>query len=249
MKGVDDYSENVIEDYLDHVFAPLIGLIPYIERRRMRKEIQLLLEKAAQQRRAAGTPPAEAGLLAIEELGDSGRISDDLIKNWQREAVKGRFRDQRAANAVAVVALCLTNLWIVALLRLYSLSRDADSAKTITFGLPPDLIRRVIPHPLPLPEATPLFVTLSLSLLLCPLAAGCLAGIFVFVRPAWTAVRSQAILTACTLLADLAFLKLSDALLMAGFQLLFWIPAEALAAAAASAAAWRLRCRYRSAGL
>ena len=77
-----------IEDYLDHVCAPLIGVVPYEQRQELRTELRGHLEALAVSYQELGRPPAHAVRDAVRQFGDPQR----LVAQWKREWLRSASR-------------------------------------------------------------------------------------------------------------------------------------------------------------
>jgi hypothetical protein len=69
----------IVEDYLDHLCGPLIGIVPYGRRERLRAEARYnIFERAALFERD-GVSPQEAAERAVEKYGKSDELSEAFI--------------------------------------------------------------------------------------------------------------------------------------------------------------------------
>src|SRR5688572_4418190 len=59
-----------IEDYLDHVCAPLVGVVPYAKRQELRAELRSHLEALIATHQELGRGPEVAALEALRQFGD-----------------------------------------------------------------------------------------------------------------------------------------------------------------------------------
>src|SRR5947208_1776604 len=75
-----------IEDYLDHVFAPLLGLVPYARRQELRAELRGHLEALAASYRELGSAPDTASEQALRQFGDPRELARGCADEWQRRA-------------------------------------------------------------------------------------------------------------------------------------------------------------------
>src|SRR2546427_11434751 len=64
-----------IEDYLDHVCAPLVGLVPYARRQELRAELRGHLEALAASYRELGSAPNLASEQALRQFGDPRELA------------------------------------------------------------------------------------------------------------------------------------------------------------------------------
>src|SRR5262245_16359642 len=71
-----------IEDYLDYLCAPLLGVVPYAQRHRLREEARLHLQDIAREYEAQGLPPQEALTQAFRVHGNPWRIGQSFVQEW-----------------------------------------------------------------------------------------------------------------------------------------------------------------------
>src|SRR5260370_38948195 len=73
-----------IEDYLDHVSAPLVGLVPYARRQELRAELRGHLEALAASYRELGSAPDTASEQALRQFGDPRELARRCADEWRR---------------------------------------------------------------------------------------------------------------------------------------------------------------------
>ncbi len=71
-----------IEDYLDYLCAPLLGIVPYAQRRRLRLETEDHLHALIEDFEAEGFAPPEAVAVALREYGEPWRIGQEFADAW-----------------------------------------------------------------------------------------------------------------------------------------------------------------------
>jgi uncharacterized membrane protein YeaQ/YmgE (transglycosylase-associated protein family) len=91
-----------IEDYLDHVFVPLVGCVPYATRATLRAELRAHLEALIDAAGEIGRQPDEAVRDALEQFGDP-------------QALAGQVPSARPATFVALGCFGLVTSEAVAL--------------------------------------------------------------------------------------------------------------------------------------
>ena len=72
-----------VEDYLDHVCAPLVGKVPFERRRELRWEIGCHLQALAEAFEELGDSREEAVVKALGQFGDPGTIGKEWRGQWQ----------------------------------------------------------------------------------------------------------------------------------------------------------------------
>lgn len=105
-----------IEDYLDHVCAPLVGRIPYAERRAVRAEARQHLDMLIAAYTELGSEPAEAVEQALKQFG----APHELAQQWVMTA-QGRRPDDVALSVELPMATAfgwfgMTTLFLIACL-------------------------------------------------------------------------------------------------------------------------------------
>src|SRR5262245_18729182 len=98
-----------IEDYLDHVCAPLVGVVPYDQRHELRAELRSHLEALAASYRELGSPPAAAVGAAVRQFGDPRRLVAQWKREWLRMAALNSARNAPSRSlwgALLAALLC-----------------------------------------------------------------------------------------------------------------------------------------------
>src|SRR5579862_7151496 len=73
-----------IEDYLDYLCAPLLGVVPYAERNGLREEARQHLKDIAEEFQAQGMSPHEALTSALRIHGNPWRIGQSFVQEWSQ---------------------------------------------------------------------------------------------------------------------------------------------------------------------
>lgn len=234
--------EDILSDYLDHLCAPLVGVVPFMERNRLREEAEFHLERLMNTFLLEGYSATEAARIAVQKYGASHEVGQQFLEAWFTHQPQGKLaRWVGLANLRAVTFFGTATLFTTLLvqLRIY-----LPNPEPLTFGLSVAQIRHVLPEPLPLPDASPLSVLLALTTLFTPFIAGSLTGIMVPVAPARAVYQVQTLLTLYTFVLGALMLPTREGLLLGLFQLFFWLPVGCLCASISSVVTWRRRCRY-----
>jgi hypothetical protein len=234
--------EEMIADYLDHLCAPLVGVVPYAERNRLREEAEYHLDRLMNTFLLEGAPPVEAARRAVVKYGGSHEVGQQFLEAWFTHQPQGPFaRRFGLANLRALTFFGGATLLSTVLvqIRVY-----LPNPEPMTFGLSVAQIRHVLPEPLPLPDASPLSVLLAMTTLFAPFIAGTLTGMAVPVSPIRAVYQVQTLLTLYTFVLGVMMLPTREGVLLGLIQLFFWLPVGCLCATIASALFWRRRCRY-----
>ena len=235
--------EDMVQDYLDFLCAPLAGVVPYEERQSLRRDAAYMIERLSNDAMVEGFPAAEATRRAILSYGASEEVSRQVVERWFRCRTGGWLaRRIGAGNAVALIWFGQGTLWLALLLQLRLSLKEAGP---IHFGgLSPAQTRALIPEPLPLPEFGPLLTAMCVAVFLFPFAAGAAVGWAVPIRPARSVVLTQLILTVYTFVFGMQMLPAMEGLLLAVAQLVWWLPVGSLTASVVALLLWRHRLRY-----
>src|SRR5437870_479455 len=73
-----------IDDYLDHVYAPLVGVVPYARRQELKAELRAHLETLAASYEELGSTPDGAVVSALRQFGDPSDLSREWTREWHR---------------------------------------------------------------------------------------------------------------------------------------------------------------------
>lgn len=80
--AADAPEDDWIEDYLDHLCAPLVGLVPLAQRRSLRAEVRSHLESLAEEYGFQGMTPAEAAAAALRDSGEPWQVGQTFLREW-----------------------------------------------------------------------------------------------------------------------------------------------------------------------
>jgi len=203
----EGWADDQIEDYLDHLCAPLVGTVPLAERRNLRDEVRSHLEALAAEYGFQGMTPAEATAAALQELGEPWQVGQTFLREWLQgcpHTPPVRLTRQATLRAFGFFGVAALPTW--ALLE----HRALD------------------------PSATDLTPWLVLLAALSPLVAGTLLGLGLPPRMGRGLCWALGVLTLHALAAGALLLPQSDGF---GFALclpLWWLPGGWLSATAAA---------------
>ncbi len=210
-------TEAQIEDYLDFLCAPLLGIVPYAQRRRLRLEAADHLYALTEDYTAEGFVPSEAVSIAQREYGEPWAVGQSFADAWTGASAAGRL--VRFADAATLRAFGWFGVFSVANLLLLETSLLQPGAS----------------------QWQPYVICLAV---VSPLIAGILTGLGLHGRTAGGICRAVGTLAAVSGAVGLLLLPHSEGLQFAAFQLLFWLPAGALSAAVTAGLARQFRLRH-----
>lgn len=81
-------SEAELEDYLDHMTAEMVGVVPYRRRQELREEIRSHLRALADAFEELGSSPAEAVAQALAQFGEPRAIARQWTQEWHPRAAR-----------------------------------------------------------------------------------------------------------------------------------------------------------------
>lgn len=197
-------EEAQIQDYLDYLCAPLLGIVPYAQRRRLRLETEDHLWALAEDFGAEGFAPDEAVTVALQEYGEPWRIGQEFADAWLSGAHPCRFA--RFTDAATLRAFGWFGIFSV--LTLLGMEQYALAPHQEALG--------------------PLLQCLAV---LAPLLAGVLTGLALHPKTAGGVCRAVAALGLASGAAGALVLPHQEVLQFALFQFVFWLPAGCLSAA------------------
>jgi hypothetical protein len=83
---VEGESGDLIEDYLDHLCAPLVGAVPFDVRRELRSEVRAHLEAHAAACEELGDAPNDAVHDALARFGEPRSVGEAWLREWEQGA-------------------------------------------------------------------------------------------------------------------------------------------------------------------
>src|SRR2546423_519170 len=75
-------QSELIQDYLDHLCSPLIGIVPYIRRQEVRMEAEGHLYALIEEQREAGLDLLRATETALQRYGVPHRLGQAIVDCW-----------------------------------------------------------------------------------------------------------------------------------------------------------------------
>jgi hypothetical protein len=196
-----------LEDYLDYLCAPLIGIVPYAQRRRLRLETEDHLLALAEDFQSEGFVFEEAICIALREYGEPWRVGQSFADAWLNGSQSCRF--SRFTDAATLRAFGWFGIFTVLTLLLIEWS---------AFEPNPSSLITLIP---------------SLAVL-APFVAGTMTGIGLAARTEISVCRAVVLLSLVSAAAGLILRPNNDGLTFAAFQFVFWLPAGCLSATVAA---------------
>jgi hypothetical protein len=196
-----------IEDYLDHVCAPLVGVVPYARRTELRTELREHLEAFVATHEELGSPRDVGVLMALRQFGPPRELAREWAREWKQGAAPARFEPAWRAMGIGLVSFGLATAMTLAV------ELAANSG------------------PVPNPIGPPL-VVLVLGIL--PLLAGLATGLLAPARHALGAFFAlAALIPPCAALGLSGLINTADdmGLMLAAVQAFLWLPIGCGAAA------------------
>ena len=206
-----------IEDYLDYLCAPLLGIVPYAYRRRLRMEAADHLYALSEDYAAEGFTPLEAVQVALREYGEPWAVGQSFADAWAGASAAGRR--VRFADAATVRAFSGFGVFTVANLLLLETSLFQPGGS----------------------YWQPYLVLLAV---VSPLIAGIFTGLGLHSRTGLGICRAVGLLAPASGVVGLLLLPHTEGLQLALFQLLVWLPLGSLSAAVTAGLARQFRLRH-----
>ena len=188
-----------VQDYLDTLCAPLVGIVAYRERQSIRAEAEGHLYAQMEDFEAEGLPALEATEAALRAYGEPYRLGRAILDTWYRGKGAGIQPNRYSVWAVRRAFAVFGAASVLSLLLM----------QAYVFGW--------------LGSGVCLFA--AVLSVLSPLAAGALTGLLIPTRAGRAAVSALAILLPHSLAAALLLLPSREGLCLTLFQLFFWLPA------------------------
>lgn len=232
---------DLIEDYLDHVCAPLVGVIPFDERSRFREEAGFHIDRLQHSYQAEGLSPEDAVLKAIQTYGEPARVSDRCLESYQENRVQSPlFKRIGSGNFIAFCIFGIAQILYTALLQLHVF---LPSGEAYRLPMSPAEARMLLPEPFPIPQSWGDFAFLYGFPLLAPLVAGFLVGLAVPFGASKSVFQAMMPIVIYSFVVGSFMIPITTGLLFALFQAVYWIPIGCLAAAIGTTYAQRRAVR------
>jgi len=193
-----------VEDYLDHLCAPLVGSLPYARRQEIRREAEAHLYTSIEEYRESGLSEERATEAALQAYGTPYRLAQAILDTWYSGAGSGTRPAVYSRTATLRAFAC------------FSIPTAISAFLVESYVLADIGLERV-------PWAV-------LWLLASPLLAGVLTGWLVPVRSARAVVNVMVLLALHGMVAALLMLPRREGFYFVLFQSVYSLPAGALAA-------------------
>lgn len=202
-QGQQISSEERLEDYLEHLIAPLIGLVPYTERKAFRQEAHAHLDGLIREYRWQGQDLQAATETALREFGEPWKVGQTFLQEWLQGTP-----DLRPPMLIRK-ATCVAFAW---------------------FGMASMLTLLALEQHLLAPANYTLLPGIGLMAFFAPFVAGCLTGAMSPAHAQRGTRNAFVILILHSLTAGLLLQPRMEGLAFAAWQLLFWLPAGRISA-------------------
>lgn len=241
---IQAYSpKELIEDYLDHVCQPLVGVIPFAERSRFREEAQFHLERLQQSFVEECSTPSEAALKAIEAYGEADKVSDDCIKSYLDNRIQSpALKTVGTGNFIAFSIFGVAQILYTALLQLHVF---LPSGEAYRLPVSPAAARMLLPEPFPIPQSWGDFLLLYGFPFIAPAVAGFVTGWTVPVQAARSVLQAMLPIIIYSFVVGSFMVPMTAGLLFAIFQALYWVPVGCLFASVGTTFAQRRAVRRK----
>ncbi len=230
-----------LEDYLDALTAPMVGLVPYRIRVELRAETAAHLERQIDRMLAEGIDRNTATNRSIASYGSARAIGDAFLSEWyQNQAKSPALKKFGHANYVAFGRFAIAQAAVTAMLQLRVF---LPSGAAYSLPLTPAEVRRIIPEPFPVPENSLAGLLLFLLPVLAPWIAGLSTGLAVPIRPGRAVYHAMTPIIIYSFVFGALMLPMTEGLLFALFQVVYWIPSGIAASFVGTSIAARRRIR------
>ncbi len=235
--------EEILSDYLDHLYAPLVGIMPFQERDRLRQEAQFHIEGRIRMYELDGMSPREATLTAVRKYGDTEALSERFLEEYMDHLPKGPLaRKLGLPNAYAAFYFGQAGLGALLLVVYWVMNPNPEP---YTFGLSVPELRRIFPEPLPLPDRNPIWLLMWAYAIFAPIVAGWLTGRHALIGAAKAAWQVLILLALVTYVLGTLVQPMDEGLWMGLVQVFWWVPIGTLSAHVAGVLTRRRRLRFR----
>ncbi len=195
--GLPATDDERIEDYLDHLCAPLIGIVPYCERMAFRQEAHAHIDALIRDYLYAGKAPEEATESALREFGEPWKVGQSFLQEWSQGTPQ-----MRPARLI----------------------RKATWTAFAWFGVASMLTLLLLEQVVLPPRQDALLPGVLLLAFLAPFVVGSVVGRTLPAQTGRGVRNALLILVLHSFVTGLLLLPRQEGLLFALWQLLFWLP-------------------------
>lgn len=234
--------EDLIEDYLDHICAPFVGIVPFDERSRFREEAAFHIDRLQQSYQAEGMPAEEATRRAIRTYGEPGQVSDRYLESFYENRVQSAlFKRIGSGNFIAFCIFGVAQILYTALLQVHVF---LPSGEAYRLPVSPAEARQLLPEPFPIPQSWGDFALLYGLPIVAPILAGFFVGYQVPAGASRSVFQAMMPIVIYSFVVGSFMLPITTGLLFGLFQAVFWIPVGCLAASVGTTYAQRRAIRH-----
>lgn len=207
-------SEERLEDYLENLGAPLIGVVPYRERRAFRQEAHAHLDGLLREYGWQGKDLRDATECALREFGDPWKVGQAYVQEWlQGTSTQRPALLIRKATYTAFGLFGISSMLTLLLLEQYLLSPTRDA---------------ILP-------------CIGILAFIAPFVAGGLVGAITPAQGERGVRNAVLVLAPHAFITGLFLQPRLEGIAFAGWLLLFWLPTGRVCAAVAAHCVWQVR--------
>lgn len=229
-----------LRSYLAELYLYLTGIVPEEEVHRFLEEAADHLEAIVEDVSEDHPRHEDAVAQALLEYGEPRRLADDLIEAWffRQTRLNSIERAIGPGHAYALTLFGSANLlfWVLLQMRVF-----VPSGSAFRGPWSPGQIRQFLPEPIPFPDASPQFLIMTGVPLIAPPILGWLVARAVPIRPHASVYRVLMPLVVVSYLIGILLLPVTDGIVFAVLQTIYWLPMGCGAAFLTERASRRLR--------
>lgn len=220
LKDCELAEHKAVRRYLAELYVYLQGIVPESDVHRFLEETCGHLESLLEEYE---TPDDADVRFALEEFGEPRRLADDYIEAWYNKRSRLTFfeRSFGPGNLLVLALFGMASLlfWTLLQFRVFLPSNSA-------FHLPwsPGEIRRYFPEPLPFPDFSLQFLLMTGVPVLAPPILGWIVGRVVPIKPAGAVYAVLMPIILVSFFIGVLLLPITDGLIFAIFQAVYWLP-------------------------
>lgn len=207
----------------------LVELAVYLERVVPRSETDRLLEEVADHFETMLEAEGHSFEEVAAEFGSSRQLADNFIEAWYAKRSSPSLLERRLGTgsmfALGTFGFASLIYWVLLQFRVF-----LPTYTSIKLPWSPGQIRAFFPEPLPFPDFSVQFLLLTGIPLLAPPLIGWLVGRSVHIKPHSTTYSVVVHITIVSYIIGILLLPMTDGLVFALFQTVYWLPVGCLAA-------------------
>jgi hypothetical protein len=223
-----------LDAYLDRLDDPLRGVVSPQERSSFLEQTRGHLEQAIAEHMEQGHSKLLATQSVLEKYGDPAQNAEEYLESWFQYRMRTPLSRRFGRGNLVAYGVFQAAAVVYYLILQVDVFLPAEAMYRIPWRLTPLQVREVWPEPLPFPDlSVRFFLTIGWPVI-APIVSGVIVGLMVPARAYAAVYRGLMPLILLSFVMGALLLPMTQGILFALFQVVFWLPMGCLSAWSAS---------------